>query len=155
MAPTLRKATIRDVKAIHSLINSRVGKASGMVLPRPMHQLYAHLRDFTVAVENGEIIGCAALNISWENLAEVRSLVVDREHRGKGLGRHLVEACVSEAVTLGIYKVFVLTDQAVFFAKQGFAEVSKDTLPHKIWADCLNCLKFPDCDEIAMTLELE
>lgn len=154
MAPILRKATIKDVKTVHSLINSQVGKPQGMVLPRPMHQLYTHLRDFTLADEDGRIQGCCALAIAWEDLAEIRSLVVDAEFRGRGLGRHLVEACVSEAVTLGIYRIFVLTDQIGFFSKMGFSEVPKDTLPHKIWADCLNCLNFPDCNEIAMELQL-
>jgi len=127
------------------------------VLPRSYNQLYSHLRDFFVMVDEtreDEVLGCCALAISWENLAEVRSLVVAREVRGHGLGRKLVEACLSDAVTLGIYRVFVLTNTPDFFRHMGFSEVSKDTLPQKVWSDCLNCPRFPDCDEIALHMEL-
>jgi amino-acid N-acetyltransferase len=84
----------------------------------------------------------------------VRSLVVGEGQRGLGLGRKLVEACLSEAVTLGIYRVFTLTYVVDFFKDMGFVVVSKDILPQKIWADCLSCHKFPDCDETAMLIEL-
>lgn len=151
---TLRKAKIQDVKGIHSLVLKASTEGDGMVLPRPLVQIYSHLRDFFIACDGPEIRGCCALSVCWENLAEIRSLMVEREERGKGLGQELVKACLDEAPTLGITKVFVLTDQPKFFARFGFTEVSKDTLPQKIWADCLECHRFPDCDEIAMALEL-
>jgi amino-acid N-acetyltransferase len=153
---TLRKARIQDVKAVHRLLVD-CKEDEGMVLPRSFTQLYSHLRDFFVAVndEDGQVEGCCALSICWENLAEVRSLVVSREARGQGLGKMLVEACLSEAVALGIYRVFALTDRPLFFARLGFSEVGKDTLPQKVWADCLNCHKFPDCDEVAMVMDME
>lgn len=151
----IRKALIRDVKAVHGIIMRSSSNDDGMVLPRAFNHLYSHLRDFYVAVnEAEEVMGCVALQICWEDLAEVRSLVVAREHRGKGLGKLLVEACLSEALTLGIFKVFVLTNQTSFFGHLGFGEVGKDSLPQKVWADCLNCPKFPDCDETAMVMEL-
>jgi len=152
----LRKARITDVKGIHRLIMN-TSSDDGLVLPRSYNQLYSHLRDFFVMVDEtreDEVLGCCALAISWENLAEVRSLVVAREVRGHGLGRKLVEACLSDAVTLGIYRVFVLTNTPDFFRHMGFSEVSKDTLPQKVWSDCLNCPRFPDCDEIALHMEL-
>ena len=154
-APLLRKARIQDVKAIHGLL-LRPGEGDGLVLPRSFNQLYSHLRDFFVAVdrETDEVLGCCALSICWDDLAEVRSLMVRRDHRGQGLGRLLVDACLSEAVTLGLYKVFVLTNQEAFFQKMGFAEAAKDALPQKVWADCVNCPHFPDCDETAMVMEL-
>lgn len=150
----LRKARIQDVKAIHGLLMQNA--AGGLLLPRSLSQLYNHIREFYVVDpdDGGPIKGCCALSIIWEELAEVRSLAVADDMQGNGWGRKLVEACVSEAVTLGIYKVFTLTYQADFFRKQGFAEVSKDVLPQKVWADCINCPRFPDCDEIAMVLEL-
>lgn len=154
-APLLRKARIQDVKAIHGLL-LRPGEGDGLVLPRSFNQLYSHLRDFFVAAdrETDEVLGCCALCICWDDLAEVRSLMVRREHRGQGLGRLLVDACLSEAVTLGIYRVFVLTNQEAFFLKMGFAEAAKDALPQKAWTDCVNCPHFPDCDETAMVMEL-
>jgi amino-acid N-acetyltransferase len=151
----LRKARVQDVRGIHGLLmeSSQLGE----LLPRSFSELYTHLRDFYVlAADQGEgpIVGCCALTISWEDLAEVRSLMVAPELRGQGWGRRLVEACLSECVTLGIYKSFVLTYQVAFFTRMGFHEVAKDVLPHKIWADCLKCMKFPECDEIAMLMEM-
>lgn len=150
----LRKATITDVKAIHRLLMDCANKR--LLLPRSYGELYSHLRDFIVAEdsETGEVAGCCALTITWEALAEVRSLVVTESAQNCGLGRRLVEACVSDAVTFGIYKVFTLTYQVAFFQKLGFAEVSKDILPQKVWADCLKCPQFPECDEVAMMIEL-
>jgi len=152
----LRKARITDVKGVHKLIMN-TSSDDGLVLPRSYNQLYSHLRDFFVVVDEkdeSEIIGCCALAICWENLAEVRSLVLAREARGQGLGRKLVEACLSDAVTLGIYRVFALTNTPDFFRHMGFVDVSKDSLPQKVWSDCLNCPRFPDCDEIALHMEL-
>lgn len=150
----LRKARIEDVKAIHALL---MESARGeLLLPRSFTQLYSHLRDFYVlaAREGKDIKGCCALSLCWENLAEIRSLVVHKDLQKQGWGRKLVEACLSEAVTLGVYKVFTLTYQSEFFSKLGFEVVSKDELPQKVWADCIHCPKFPECDEIAMKMEL-
>ena len=152
----LRKARITDVKGVHKLLMN-TNADDGLVLPRSYNQLYSHLRDFFVIVDDADdevVLACCALSICWDNLAEVRSLVVAREQRGLGLGRRLVEACVSDALTLGIYRVFALTNTQAFFQKMGFTEVSKDSLPQKVWSDCLNCPRFPDCDEIAMIMEL-
>ncbi|MDK2955188.1 MAG: amino-acid N-acetyltransferase [Desulfovibrionales bacterium] len=152
MTTTIRKARIQDVKPMHALINE--GAARGDMLPRSVNSLYTHLRDMTVAAEGDGLVGCCGLSICWEDLAEVRSLVVRAEQRGLGVGRKLVESCLSEAVTLGIYRVFTLTYVVDFFRDMGFTVVNKDILPQKIWADCLNCHKFPDCDETAMLIEL-
>ncbi len=152
----LRKARITDVKGVHKLLMN-TNADDGLVLPRSYNQLYSHLRDFFVIVDDADdetVLACCALSICWDNLAEVRSLVVAREQRGKGLGRRLVEACVSDALTLGIYRVFALTNTQAFFQRMGFQEVSKDSLPQKVWSDCLNCPRFPDCDEVAMLMEL-
>lgn len=151
----IRKARIDDVKAIHGLLIHRE-EHEGLVLPRSFSQLYSHLRDFFVVVDEANtVIGCCALNIIWENLAEVRSLVVDPAHRGRGLGRKLVDACLSEAVTLGIYKVYTLTEQTGFFERMGFVQENMDQLNQKVFADCLNCPRFPDhCNEVAMVMEL-
>lgn len=150
----LRKATIKDVPAIHALLMG--SSRQELLLPRSYNELYNHLRDFIVVAseENTKIYGCCALGITWENLAEVRSLVVDENLRHQGWGRRMAEACLSEAVTLGLYRVFTLTYQKDFFLRLGFYEVNKNSLPQKVWADCLRCPKFPECDEIAMLIEL-
>jgi len=149
----IRKAKISDIKAIHSLLNHFAEK--GMLLPRSLSDLYDHLRDYAI-LENdeGAIAGVSALHICWEDLAEIRSLAVPEEFQHRGIGRHLVEFCLSEAITLGLYKVFTLTYQPGFFEKIGFRAMDKSVLPHKVWADCVKCSKFPDCDETAMLMEL-
>lgn len=152
--PYIRKARMQDVKSIHRLLMEC--SEQGLLLPRPLNQLYGHLREFLVVDpdDGTPVVGCCALAIAWDGLAEVRSLAVDESARGMGWGRKLVEACLSESLTLGIYKVFTLTYQDTFFRKMGFEEVSKDVLPQKVWADCINCPKFPECDEIAMQIDL-
>lgn len=150
----LRKSAIKDVPAVHALLMACSRKE--LLLPRSYNELYSHLRDFFVLAseDNNKIFGCCALAITWENLAEVRSLVVDESLRHQGWGKNMVEACLSEALTLGLYRVFTLTYQKDFFLNLGFYEVNKNSLPQKVWADCLRCPKFPECDEIAMLIEL-
>lgn len=151
----LRKARIGDVKTIHRLINQSAGK--GEMLPRSLMDIYNSVRDFIVYFDENEqrIAGICAMNIIWENLAEVRSLYVDNAYRGKGIGRKLVEFCISEAITLELFRIFSLTYQREFFAKLNFKEVDRSTLPEKIWSDCFRCSKYPDyCDETAMIIEL-
>ena len=153
MVYNLRKAKMSDVRTIHKLLMDCASKR--LLLPRSYTELYSHLRDFIVAEDDEcRVVGCCALSITWEGLAEVRSLVVADEAQGKGIGRRLVEGCVSDAVTFGIYKVFTLTYQVEFFRKLGFHEISKDVLPQKVWADCIKCPQFPDCSEVAMMIEL-
>lgn len=151
----LRKARIDDVKEMHRMINSSASK--GEMLPRALTDIYNALRDFYVFYNEDEsqITGICAMHIIWENLAEIRSLYVDQNHRGKGVGRVLVEACISEAITLGLFKIFTLTYKKDFFARLGFKEIDRNLLPEKIWSDCFHCSKYPDyCDEVAMIVEL-
>ncbi|MBN2034396.1 MAG: N-acetyltransferase [Deltaproteobacteria bacterium] len=151
----IRKAIIGDVKHIHKLLNHYA--ALGLLLPRPLSELYDHLRDFNVLVEDGgteKILGACALGICWEDLAEIRSLAVSEDLRGNKYGRLLVEACLKEARSLGLRKVFALTYAEAFFLRMGFRVVEKSTLPHKVWGDCLKCPKFPECDETAMVLDI-
>jgi len=150
----IRKARIQDVKAIHSLL-LECGRRD-LLIPRSIAQLYGHLRDFYVLADRDDetVGGCCALSIIWEDLAEIRSLAVNDASQKKGWGGKLVEACLSEAVTLGLYRVFTLTYRQSFFERLGFVEVEKEKLPHKVWADCVNCPKFPECDEIALIMEM-
>ena len=153
--PMLRKAKIQDVKSIHEILNNYANQF--ILLPRSLSELYDHLRDFYV-IENSDtqenIVGMCALSVSWENLGEIRSLVVVERSQKRGLGSQLVEACLAEAVELGLSEVFVLTLIRDFFTRFSFRQVEKSTLPHKIWADCIKCPRFPDCDEVAMILKL-
>lgn len=135
---------------MHALIMA--GAEKGLLLPRTRAQLFTAMRDFFVLAdsETGEIAGCCALAIIWEDLAEVRSLYVSDAYRRQGLGHKLVQACMEDAVALGITRVFTLTYQTAFFKNAGFTEVPKESLPQKIWTDCIHCPKFPNCDEVAL-----
>jgi amino-acid N-acetyltransferase len=150
----IRKAIMRDVKPIQKLLEHYAQK--GLLLPRSLSELYGYLRDYYVFIPDGgeEPYGVCALHLCWEDLAEIKSLAVDESFTSQGIGTQLVEACLSEAITLGLYKIFALTYRVDFFNRLGFKEVDKNLLPHKIWSDCLKCVKFPECDEIAVLLEV-
>jgi amino-acid N-acetyltransferase len=141
-----------DVKAIHQLIAEYARK--GDMLPRALADIYENLRDYFVFEgDDGELAGSAAIHIMWEDLAEVRSLAVREGKMRRGVGTQLVESCISEAIVLGIDRVFALTYKPEFFEKLGFHIVNKAELPQKIWTDCLKCSKFPDCDEVALVAD--
>lgn len=148
----IRKARMSDVKGIHGLIAEYARK--GDMLPRSLADIYENLRDYFVFLgDDGELAGSAAIHIMWEDLAEVRSLAVREGKMRRGIGTQLVESCISEAIMLGIGRVFALTYKPEFFEKLGFHVVDKSELPQKIWSDCLKCSKFPDCDEVALVAD--
>jgi amino-acid N-acetyltransferase len=148
----VRKARIADVPAIQALVNEYA--KAGEMLGRPRAEIYEHLRDFTVAERDGRVVGCVALHIDWADIAEVRSLAVAPALAGRGLGRTLTGACLAEARELGIPRVYALTYKAGFFERLGFSKVEKESLPHKVWGDCLKCPKYPECDEDALVINL-
>jgi len=149
---TLRKARMADIEPIYGLVTefSRTGK----MLPRSRADLYEALRDFVVAERRGRLIGCGALTIEWDNLAEIKSLAVAQRYQRRGIGRRLVKACLAESRRLGIGRVFALTSSPAFFERLGFARVPRESLPHKVWSDCIKCTKFPDCDETAVAIDV-
>jgi len=149
----IRKATIKDIIQIHGLLNDFGNK--GHLLSRPLSQLYDHVRDFSVFIENEKVIGCCALQFCWEDLAEIRSLAVNENYWGKNIGAQLVTNKIAEANEYNITKLFTLTYKPEFFKKFNFDLVNKADLPLKIWADCIICVKFPDCDETAMMKKLD
>jgi len=150
---TIRKARIGDVDRIHALVSVHANRH--LMLPRSRSELYESLRDYFVAeAADGTVVACGGLEISWADLAEIKSLAVDEAHQGCGFGRQIAEACLQEARELGIRRVFVLTYQVAFFEKLGFEQIPKEELPHKIWKTCINCPKFPDCDEVALAIGL-
>ncbi|MCP4650066.1 MAG: N-acetyltransferase [PVC group bacterium] len=148
----IRKAEINDVVRIQKLVNAFADK--GQVLPRSLNSIYENIRDFAVHEQDGELYGCCALHVTWEDLAEIRSLTVVDSSQGQGIGKKLVAYCLEEAEQLKIKKVFLLTYQTKFFEKLGFKITDKATLPHKIWTECVECVKFPDCSEEAMIRNL-
>jgi amino-acid N-acetyltransferase len=148
----IRPARVDDVPALQKLINYYAQKEE--MLSLSLHEIYEFLRDFSVYEKQGRIAGGCALHISWQDLAEIRSLAVDEGFLGQGIGTQLLKYKLQEARELGVSRVFALTYKPQFFQKQGFHVVDKSELPHKIWADCIKCVKFPDCKEIAMVCQL-
>ncbi|MFH0925611.1 MAG: N-acetyltransferase [bacterium] len=144
----LRKASIKDVQQIKNLVNRFA--TTGKMLPLSLHEIYDYLRNFWIYEEKKEIVATCALFICWDDLAEIRSLAVLKKFWQRGIGTKLVNVALSEAKALSINKVFVLTYKTDFFEKLGFNKIDKSDLPHKVWASCLKCSKFPGCDEIAM-----
>lgn len=138
-----------DVKDVYGLLSGYAQQ--GELLGRSLSSLYDNLRDFQVATQpDGALRGACALHICWEDLAEIRSLAVVADFHNQGIGRLLVEQCLEDAKALQISEVFTLTYQPRFFEKLGFTAIDKKDLPHKVWADCIHCPKFPDCNEEAM-----
>lgn len=148
----IRKASVKDIKQIQLLINCFARQ--DLMLPRSLNELYEGIRDFWVFEDRRKLVGCCALHVSWDDLAEIKSLAVAKQSQGKGIGKELIQACLDEAVTLGAKRVFVLTYNPDYFKRFGFKKVSHADLPHKVWAECINCCKFPDCQEIALLKNL-
>lgn len=153
MSEMIRKARIGDVRNIHALLSYYADRK--LLLGRSISSIYDHLRDFVVCEDDaGAVMGVCALHICWEDLAEIRSLAVREDRRHTGIGARLVQNCLTEAEVYEIKRVFTLTYQPQFFRKQGFYDIDKRELPHKIWSDCINCAMFPDCDEEALMYEV-
>ena len=125
------------------------------MLARSLSEIYENIRDYFVLRQGERVIACAALHISWADLAEIKSVAVAEDSHRQGLGAQLVEACLKEAKALGIPTVFCLTYQPTFFETFGFCQVDKMELPRKIWTECYRCPKFPDCDEVALIYHME
>ncbi len=153
MNQLIRKAQLGDVKGLQELVNMFARRERMLALS--LSELYDQLRDFTVVCDGNDApLGCCSLHIVWEDLAEIRSIAVTESAQGTGIGRRLVEACVAEARALGVRRVCALTYVPDFFVKLGFTLVDKSELPHKVWSDCFKCPKFPNCDEVAVVLNL-
>jgi len=152
-AKRVEKARISDVPQMHKLINFFADR--GEMLARPLSEIYENIRDFFVIREGERVIACAALHISWSDLAEVKSVAVAEDCQRQGIGDQLIKACLKEARGLGLPVVFCLTYKPGFFEKMGFTQTDKMELPHKVWNECYRCPKFPNCDEIALICHLD
>lgn len=149
MKINIRPAVLKDAYQIKNLINGQAKK--GKMLPVSINQVFEHIRNFLVVIDSKDrILGCGALKIVWKDLGEIRSLAIKDSKQKKGCGSILVNTLIEEAKKIGIKKVFVLTWTPEFFEKFGFVRIEKTKLPHKIWIDCINCPKFPRCDEVPL-----
>lgn len=139
---------MRDATSMHQMISHFADK--GEMLPRALSEIYEDIRDYFVVREGGRVIACAALHVTWVDLAEIRSLAVDEKEQKQRIGSLLIQACLEEAKELGIPRVFCLVRKPAFFEKHGFQLIDKMELPQKVWAECYRCPKFPNCDELAL-----
>ncbi len=146
---TIRPARVGDVPAIHDLI--RVFAERKLMIRRSLGELYEAIREFLVATDDtGQVVGCVALHVFWDDLAELKCLAVAESALGLGVGRRLLDAAWDAAQTLEIGSVFTLTYVPQFFEKCGYHRIEKSDLPHKIWNECVRCPLFPNCDEVAL-----
>ena len=143
-----RKARFDDIESIYNLVH--IYATQGEMLPRSRNTLYENLRDMIVAEDEGAVVGVGALHIMWDRLAEVRMMAIAPERMRKGIGSEIVGYLLDEGDALGIEKVFTLTYKPEFFRKLGFIRISREELPQKVWKECIDCPKYPNCDEIAM-----
>ncbi len=149
----VEKARIIDAPQMHELINYFADK--GEMLARPLSEIYENIRDYFVVRQGERVIACAALHVMWSDLAEIKSVAVAEDSQEQRIGSQLVEACLKEARALGIPTVFCLTYKPAFFERFGFSQLDKMELPQKVWTECYRCPKFPNCDEVALTYQLE
>jgi len=145
----IRPAKVSDVKEMQALINDFAARKE--MLPRSLNDLYENIFEYFVAEDDaGKVIGCGALHIAWEDLAEVKGLAVASSMQGKGIGAQIVRRAEQKALEVGVRKVFALTFKPGFFEKLGYKQVGRETLPHKVWGECVKCPMFPDCGEVAV-----
>jgi amino-acid N-acetyltransferase len=143
-----RKPTFDDVEEIYELVNNYAN--DGVMLARSRNTLYETLRDMIVAEDDGKLVAVGGLHIIWNELAEVRTMAVMPGVVRQGIGKKIVEMLIEEGRALGVKQVFTLTYKPGFFKTMDFEEITKEQLPHKVWKECIDCPKFPNCDEIAM-----
>ena len=143
-----RKARFDDIESIFGLVH--IYAAQGEMLPRSRNTLYEDLRDMVIAESGSEVVGVGALHIMWDRLAEVRMMAIAPAYMRRGIGTEIVRWLLDEGDALGIEKVFTLTYKPDFFRKLGFIRISREELPQKVWKECIDCPKYPNCDEIAM-----
>ena len=146
------RAKVSDAISMHQMISHFADK--GEILPRALSEIYEDIRDYFVVRERGRVIACAALHVTWVDLAEIRSLAVDEKEQKQRIGSLLAQACLEEAKELGIPRVFCLVRKPAFFEKHGFKLIDKMELPQKVWVECYRCPKFPNCDEVALIRQL-
>lgn len=151
-AIVIRRARVTDMPRVQKIINYFADRDE--MLHRSLNELYEHVRDFVVAEVDGQVQACAAVQVTWDDLAELKCVAVAPEAHGQGLGRLIIDHCLREARELGLRRIFALTYKPEFFSKFGFEVIDRTLLPHKVWGECIKCHKFPNCNEIAMMHQL-
>ena len=142
-----------DVRPVHALLNFFAERRE--LLPRSLSEIYENLQQFFVATHKGKVVGCCALYVTWNGLAEVKALAVAADYQRQGLGKRLLGTIIKEAKSLGVETLFTLTIREGLFEKFGFKRTRKSELPHKVWTECVRCPYFPDsCIETSLTLDL-
>ncbi len=149
----LIKAKLSDIPAMQVLVVFEVKE--GVILNRSEDEMATNIRSYVLAKDGEKLVGYAALHVHSKRLAEVRSLIVDEKYRAQKIGQRIVKFTLEEGKALGVEEVLVLTYLPSFFEKLGFNEINKEVIPeHKIWADCIKCIHFPVCNEIALVYKL-
>jgi len=150
----LVKATLSDIPEMQAMVASEV--KDGVILERNKDEVATNIRSYVLAKIEKRVVGYAALHIHSSRLAEIRSLIVLDTHRGKSIGKKIVQFALNEARDLNVLEeVLVLTYLPDFFKKMNFVEIAKESIPeHKIWADCIKCIHFPVCNEISLVYKL-
>ena len=147
------KPTMKNIIDIQSIVKPYVDE--GIILYRDEDEIATNIRSYKMIYDRDVPVGAGALHIYSPFLAEIRSLAVSKNYQGKGIGKQLVTAFLEDAKTLGLKDVLVLTYKKEFFEKLGFREISKESIPEKkIWADCIKCKFFPNCNETALITSL-
>jgi amino-acid N-acetyltransferase len=149
----IRPARVMDVKEIHKLVEYHANNKE--MLHRSLSAIYENIQEFVVLENEDKIVGCGALYVSWENLAEIKALAVSDQYKGQGFGRKIVEMLQENAKNLGVSRVFALSFKPNFFIKFGYEIIPKETLPHKIWSECINCHLFSECGEVPLLITLK
>ncbi len=150
----IRPAKVSDVKEIHKLVEFYANNKE--MLHRSLNSIYENIQEYVVVEdEEGKIAGCGALHVAWEDLAEIKALAVAEKYKKLGIGKMIVQQLQKNAEALGVHKVFALSFKPEFFIKLGYKVIPKETLPHKIWSECINCHLFPDCGEVPLLLPLD
>ena len=150
----LVKAKLSDIPAMQALVVSEV--KDGIILDRTEDEVATNIRSYVLAKDGDKLVGYTALHIHSRRLAEIRSLIVDEAYRGQSVGQRMVQFALDEAKAIGVEEdVLVLTYLPQFFLKLNFKEINKEVIPeHKIWADCIKCIHFPICNEVALVYKL-
>lgn len=144
-----KKPTLSDIPQMQLLVAPEI--ESGVILPRSDDEIATNIRSYTLAMDGDKLVGFCALHIHSHKLAEIRSMIIDSDYRGKNIGSELVNKVCQEGSLLGLKEVLALTYQKHFFERLGFIEIPKESIPeHKIWADCIKCKLFPVCNEVSL-----
>ncbi|OZM74648.1 N-acetylglutamate synthase [Amycolatopsis antarctica] len=126
----VRRARIADVRTIKALVDADAGK---VLLEKELVTLYESVQEFWVVELEDRVVGCGALHVLWEDLAEIRTVAVARDLRGRGIGHVLVRGLLDLAVELGLPRIFVLTFETGFFARHGFVEIDGTPVPNEVY----------------------